>query len=66
MVKNRFGNLKEDAAMDKKNQPDMKAFADNMKTRMPLHEKIFLTFRNNALKVLTLRSCCGHPGEPGC
>ena len=32
----------------------------------PLDRKIAKALRNNAKKALTLSTCCGHPGEPGC
>jgi len=52
--------------VDKKKRPDIKAFASNMQTPMPLGRKIYLAMKNNALKIIALKSCCGHPGEPGC
>jgi hypothetical protein len=33
---------------------------------MPLSKKMWLFFRNNLKKILTLSRCCGHHGEPGC
>jgi hypothetical protein len=47
-------------------RPDPKVFLENLRTPMPLWRKAWLIFRNNAKKILTLSSCCGHPGEPGC
>ncbi|UCC17047.1 MAG: hypothetical protein JSU58_00390 [Dehalococcoidales bacterium] len=38
----------------------------NMATPMPLHRKLYLVFRNNVIKIVKHRQCCGHPGEPGC
>ena len=32
----------------------------------PLDRKVRKALRNNAKKLATLSSCCGHPGEPGC
>jgi len=32
----------------------------------PLGKKLRLTFRNRWLTIVTLKGCCGHPGEPGC
>lgn len=32
----------------------------------PLSWKLRRTLANTASKLLHLRSCCGHPGEPGC
>jgi hypothetical protein len=46
--------------------PSPDAFMRNMRQPMPLGRKIWLTVRNTARKVLRLKSCCGHPGEPGC
>ena len=34
-----------------------------MSAPMPLHKKLYLIFRNNAIKVIKRQSCCGHPGE---
>jgi hypothetical protein len=28
--------------------------------------KVWLTLRNRAKGVVTLKGCCGHRGEPGC
>jgi hypothetical protein len=46
--------------------PDIKAFFTNLQAPMPLYRKVWLLFRNNLKKIMTMRSCCGHPGEPGC
>ena len=32
----------------------------------PLLTKVGMVFKNNTKKVVTLSSCCGHHGEPGC
>jgi hypothetical protein len=42
------------------------AFFQNLRAPMPLGHKLKLVFSNEARRVLRLRSCCGHPGEPGC
>jgi hypothetical protein len=47
-------------------KPSTKAFLTNLHVDMPLSKKIWLLFRNNMKKILTLSSCCGHHGEPGC
>lgn len=47
-------------------RPSVGAFFTNMNAPMPLPRKIWLLFRNNLKKIITMRSCCGHPGEPGC
>ena len=47
-------------------RPSLRAFLSNLDVEMPLKRKLWLLFRNNAKKILTLSSCCGHPGEPGC
>jgi len=44
----------------------MSMFLTNLHVEMPLSRKIWLLFRNNMKKILTLSSCCGHHGEPGC
>jgi hypothetical protein len=47
-------------------KPDPKAFINNLKGPMPIHKKVFLFIKNNARKIVTAKSCCGDPGEPGC
>lgn len=44
----------------------VRGFLTNLSVPMPLWRKVLLLLRNNALKVVRLQSCCGHPGEPGC
>ena len=46
--------------------PSSRAFLTNLEVNMPLPKKIWLIFRNNMKKIITLSNCCGHPGEPGC
>jgi hypothetical protein len=46
--------------------PDPKAFVNNLRSTMPVWKKAWLIVRNNVKKIVTLSSCCGHPGEPGC
>jgi hypothetical protein len=46
--------------------PDPKAFINNLKGQLPVHKKLVLFLKNNARKMVTAKSCCGHPGEPGC
>jgi len=36
------------------------------RSKLPLHQKLRLTARNQFVKLRTRRPCCGHPGEPGC
>jgi hypothetical protein len=52
--------------MSNRDRPDVKVVLDNLRTPMPLGKKIRLFIRNNALKIARLKTCCGHPGEPGC
>ncbi|OGW36821.1 MAG: hypothetical protein A2Y97_06115 [Nitrospirae bacterium RBG_13_39_12] len=47
-------------------RPDAKEFLDNLKMPMSLKKKIYYFLKNNAIKIVRLKSCCGHPGEPGC
>jgi hypothetical protein len=47
-------------------RPDFGMFLTNLHVDMPLPKKIWLLFRNNMKKIITLSSCCGHHGEPGC
>jgi len=44
----------------------LRAFFTNMSVPMPLHRKVYLLLRNNAIKLWRRQNCCGHPGEPGC
>lgn len=47
-------------------KPEPKAFFENLKGPMTVHKKLFLFLKNNARKMVTAKSCCGHHGEPGC
>jgi hypothetical protein len=47
-------------------RPDIKTAIDNLKQSLPIGKKIGLLIKNSLIKITTLRSCCGHPGEPGC
>jgi hypothetical protein len=47
-------------------QPSTSAFLANLRVPMPLPRKLAIIARNTGLKVIRLKSCCGHPGEPGC
>ena len=49
---------------DKK--PNLKDVVNNLRQPMPLSHKMLSLFKNNMLKVVRLKTCCGHPGEPGC
>jgi len=49
-----------------KERPDIKAVLENLKQPLPFGKKMHLFIRNNVLKIIRLKSCCGHPGEPGC
>lgn len=51
---------------DKKEKPDVKKAVGNLAKPMPLTRKLTLLLKNNARKVRHLKTCCGHPGEPGC
>ena len=53
--------------MGNNRKPNLKAFlVDNLKGSMPFQKKLFLFIKNNARKIVTGKSCCGHFGEPGC
>lgn len=41
-------------------------FIVNIRQPMPTGRKIQLTLQNMGRKLVTLKPCCGHPGEPGC
>jgi hypothetical protein len=47
-------------------RPNLRALVENMKAPMPVGKKLFLFLRNSVLKIVRLRNCCGHPGDPGC
>ncbi len=47
-------------------RPSDEAFLRNLKAPIPFGRKVVLVVRNAALKVVRLKSCCGHAGEPGC
>ncbi|NLT21689.1 MAG: hypothetical protein GXX82_01435 [Syntrophorhabdus sp.] len=47
-------------------RPSARAFLTNLHADMPLWRKVWLLLRNNTKKIITMRGCCGHPGEPGC
>ncbi len=44
----------------------MKEFFTNLKVPMPLSEKIYKLLKNNLIKLVSLKNCCGNIGEPGC
>jgi len=46
--------------------PTVRGFFTNMSVPMPLGRKLKLVFRNNWIKIVGRRKCCGHLGEPGC
>lgn len=50
----------------KDKKTDIKVLLTNLKTPMPWHRKVYKIFKNNFIKLITLKNCCGHPGEPGC
>jgi len=49
-----------------KKKPNVKDVVSNISKPMPLTKKISLLLKNNTYKLLNFKSCCGHPGEPGC
>ncbi len=49
---------------DKK--PNPKDFLNNLRGPGAASEKLRSLLKNNLIKITGLRSCCGHPGEPGC
>jgi hypothetical protein len=48
------------------NRPDAKALMENLKKPMPVGKKAAYIIKNTFLKIINLKSCCGHQGEPGC
>lgn len=47
-------------------RPNARDAGENLKSSMPFARKLWLIMRNSAMKIIRMRSCCGHPGEPGC
>jgi hypothetical protein len=41
-------------------------FIVNLRQPMPTGRKIRLALTNMGRRIVTLKPCCGHPGEPGC
>ena len=46
--------------------PSPDAFRKNLAVPMPLPKKIGLVIKHGTLKIVKLKGCCGHHGEPGC
>jgi hypothetical protein len=42
------------------------ALLANLRQPGPLSWKLQRLLTNNVIKITRRRSCCGHPGEPGC
>ena len=49
-----------------KKKPNAGDVVGNLLKPMPLGKKFSLFFKNSAYKLLKFKSCCNHPGEPGC
>ena len=47
-------------------RPSARAFWTNLSGSGSWPQKIRLLLRNNWLKLVKMKSCCGHQGEPGC
>ena len=48
-------------------RPSMRDFIDNFDTYdAPAGTKVAKAVTNNLRKLVTLKDCCGRPGEPGC
>lgn len=61
-----YNETKGEIKMCTENRPDVKAVMDNLRKPMSFVKKIGHIIKNSALKIIRLKSCCGHPGEPGC
>ena len=46
--------------------PSSRAVFSNLRKPVPFVRKIRLIIKNSALKIIRMKNCCGHPGEPGC
>ena len=47
-------------------RPSPRDFLTNLTVDMPWPRKLRLLARNAFRRLVRLRDCCGHPGEPGC
>ena len=47
-------------------RPSLLATLANLGARVPAARKLRLMLRNYWLRLYRQRTCCGHPGEPGC
>jgi len=47
-------------------KPSDVAVIRNLRVPMPVGRKVYIVARNMGLRVIRLKTCCGHPGEPGC
>lgn len=55
------------AAFSEQLRAHVRAFFTNWRRYdAPFWTKLWLTLRNRARSVVTLKGCCGHPGQPGC
>jgi len=48
------------------NRPNAKAVMENLKKPMPIVKKAAYIIKNTFLKIINLKNCCRHQGEPGC
>lgn len=49
-----------------RNRASLRALLTNLDAPMPLSHKLFYLTRNLTRRAVTLSTCCGHPGQPGC
>jgi hypothetical protein len=47
-------------------RPDLRTAINNLKQPLPIGKKMGLFIKNSIIKITRLKSCCDHPGEPGC
>ena len=52
--------------MCSEDKPTLKHVISNLRQPMPFWRKAGLVVRNNMLKILRFKNCCGHAGQPGC
>lgn len=50
----------------KNRRPNIRSFFTNLSAPMPWYEKVYKLLNNNLLKLIKVKNCCGHFGEPGC
>jgi hypothetical protein len=53
-------------SQNRRRGPSLRALLTNLDAPLPLPKKLFYLTRNLTKRAVTLSTCCGHPGQPGC